>query len=91
VLLLAALAVLLFGWVPRAAMAAWAVVAVCVVIGWLGTLLQFPAWFEAISPFTHTPAVPVDALTWTPVVTIAVSVVLAAGAGLVGFRRRDVG
>jgi ABC-2 type transport system permease protein len=91
ILLLAALAVLLFGWVPRATVAAWAVLAVCVVNGWLGTLLQLPAWFEGISPFTHTPAVPVDPLTWAPVVTIALSVVLVAGAGVVGFRRRDIG
>ena len=91
VLVLAALAVLLVGWVPRFAMATWAAVAVCFVIGWLGELLRFPAWLESLSPFTHTPGVPVEDVAAAPLVTITLTVVLGVALGLVGFRRRDIG
>lgn len=91
VLVLAALAVLLIGWLPRFAMAAWAVLAMCFVVGWLGGLLGFPSWFENLSPFTHTPAVPTDDVAITPLVVLGLLVTLATSLGVVGFRRRDVG
>ncbi len=44
--------------------------AVCFVLGWLGGLLDPPRWVQELSPFWHTPAVPVDPVTWSaPVVT----------------------
>src|SRR5680860_38473 len=91
VLVLAALAVLLIGWLPRFALAAWGVLAVCIVVGWLGGLLEFPSWFENLSPFTHTPAVPTDDVAITPLVVLGLLVTLATSLGVVGFRRRDVG
>ncbi|HET6627829.1 MAG TPA: hypothetical protein VFG63_15670 [Nocardioidaceae bacterium] len=91
VLGLAALAVLLFGWLPRLAAVAWAALAVCFLVGYLGGLLRFPDWFENLSPFTHTPAVPVDDVTVAPLMAIGIGVVLATGVGLLGFRRRDIG
>lgn len=89
-LVLAALAVLLFGWLPGAARAVWAALGVCFVIGWLGGLLNPPAWLENLSPFTHTPQVPVQDVAAGPLATIALSVVLAVALGVAGFRRRDV-
>ena len=41
-LLLGALGVALFGWVPRLGGLVWAALAVCVVIGWLGEVLRLP-------------------------------------------------
>ncbi|HET6625994.1 MAG TPA: ABC transporter permease [Nocardioidaceae bacterium] len=90
VLVLAAVTVLLFGWVPRLAAVAWVTLAISFVIGYLGQL-GFPAWFENLSPFTHTPAVPVSTVTVAPLATMTVVVVLACALGLVGFRRRDIG
>ena len=87
---LAALATLLVGWAPRAVGLAWLALAVCFVLGWLGGLLDPPRWVQELSPFWHAPAVPVDPVTWSaPVVTLLVAV-LVAGAGLAGFRRRDL-
>ena len=87
---LAALAVLLVGWAPRATGVAWAALGVCFVLGWLGGLLDPPAWVDELSPFWHTPAVPVDAVTLAAPVAITLVAVLLAGVGLVGLRRRDV-
>lgn len=91
VLVLGGLAVLLFGWLPRAAAAAWAVLAGCLVIAWLGGLLEFPGWMRDLSPFVHTPEAPVDTVTATPLVLLVAIAVAAAGLGLAGLRRRDIG
>jgi len=87
----AALAVLLVGWLPRAVAVAWAALAVCFLIGWLGGLLDPPHWVEELSPFWHTPSVPVEAVTLAAPSLVTLSVVLLVGAGVLGFRRRDIG
>ena len=91
VLVVTALAVLLVGWAPRAAPAAWGAVAVCFVIGWLGGLLNLPRWFVEISPFTHTPQVPAQELRLAPLVALLLIAALGTAAGTAGFRRRDIG
>jgi ABC-2 type transport system permease protein len=91
VLVLAALAALMFGWLPRLAVACWAVLAVCFVVGYLGGLVRFPDWFENLSPFTHVPAVPVEAVAAQPLVNLVLVVALATALAVVGFRRRDIG
>lgn len=91
VLVLPALVALLHGWVPGWARSAWAVLAFCFVLGWLGGLLNPPDWLSGLSPFQHTPEVPGEPVAVAPLLAIGASVVLLAGAGLLGFRRRDVG
>ena len=90
VLLLAGLAALAHGWVPGWAKAVWAVLAVWFVLGYLGELLRPPAWLKTLSPFAHTPAVPVEPLSFGAPVVIALLVALATVAGVVGFRQRDM-
>ena len=91
VAVLVAVAVLLVGWAPRAAGAAWAGVVVAFVIGWLGALLGLPSWADDLSPFTHVPAVPAAEVTPVPLVVLGGLALAATAAGAVGFRRRDVG
>lgn len=81
----------LFGAAPRAAAAAWPVLVVCVVIGLLGQVLDFPGWFMWLSPFEHLPQLPAETASAAPLAaTTALAAVLTA-AGLAAFRRRDVG
>jgi ABC-2 type transport system permease protein len=90
VLVLAGLAVALFGLVPRYAQAAWAGLAISAVVTFFGQVLQLPDWTMGISPFHHIPPVPAESLTLAPVVAL-LSVAAALGAiGLVAFRRRDL-
>ena len=89
--LLVGFTVALVGLAPRAAVAAWAVFAVCLVIGLLGGVLDLPELLMNASPFQHVPHLPGAALTVAP---LAVLTVIAAGltlAGLAGLRRRDIG
>ncbi|MEH0845142.1 ABC transporter permease [Micromonospora sp. CPCC 205711] len=87
---LAGLAVLLFGLLPRLAPVAWAVLAVCVLLGQLGAVLELSQWLLDVSPFSHTPQVLGDHWTAAPLIIMAALALLLALAGLTAFRRRDV-
>jgi ABC-2 type transport system permease protein len=89
-LLLGAVGVLLVGWAPAASGAAWGLLAACVVIGWLGELLQLPAAVMDASPYVRTPQLPAADWSWAPVVVITLLALVAAAAGLAGLRRRDL-
>jgi len=89
-LVLGALAFLLYGWLPRAAGAAYAALAGCFVIGWLGDLLKLPEWLMDVSPFNRTPMVPTVDYDMVPLVVISALTVVLVAAGGVGFRRRDL-
>lgn len=91
VLVLVGVAVALFGWIPRAALAVWGALAVTVVVGFFGELLRLPAWARGVSPFHHLPAVPADDLGVVPLVVVSAIAGALVAVGLVGLRRRDVG
>ncbi len=90
VLLLAAVARLLHGVVPRLAFLAWVGLAVCVVVMFFGQLLNFPQWLIDVSPFSHLALTPAEDARWTPVAVVAVVAAVLSIIGQVGFRRRDV-
>jgi len=91
VLVLAAVAVALFGLLPRLTAACWAVLLAGVVIGQFGAFLQLPGWAMNLSPFTHLPKLPgADAAPAPYLWLLALAAVLTT-AGLAGFRRRDIG
>ncbi|SBT53857.1 ABC transporter permease [Micromonospora narathiwatensis] len=87
---LAGLAVLLYGLLPRLASVAWAILAVCVLLGQLGAVLKLSQWLLDVSPFTHTPQVLRPQWSATPFWVLAAVALVAAAAGLAAFRRRDV-
>ncbi|HZP49818.1 ABC transporter permease [Actinocrinis sp.] len=86
----AAIAVALFGALPRYAAAAWAALTLFLLLGQLGPVLKLSQAVMDVSPFTHVPKVPGGAFSWTPLGWLA----LLAGAliwlGLAAFRRRDL-
>ncbi len=86
----ASLAILLFGLLPRLSAVAWAVPALCLLILLVGQTLQFDQWFLDISPFTHIPHLPGGTVSATPLVTLTVLAALVTAAGLVGLRRRNI-
>ncbi|MFE5238710.1 MULTISPECIES: ABC transporter permease [unclassified Streptomyces] len=85
-----AVAAVLFGWLPRAAQAAWAVPVYAFVTGYLGQLLRFPDWMNGLSPFGHVPQLPAAPMEWTPLVVLTLVAAALLWLGLEGFRRRDL-
>ncbi|WP_308165539.1 ABC transporter permease [Nocardia noduli] len=89
---IAAVAVLGFGWIPRAAAAsAWTYFAYCVVALLFTDSFDLPRWFATASTFEHTPQVPLDNVTATAMVGIGGATAVALLVGFVGFGRRDTG
>ena len=89
--LMIGVAVALFGLAPRWVGVSWAILAACVVVGFLGAVLHLPSWLQNLSPFERVPQLPAASLTVLPLVVITA---VAAGltlAGLGGLRRRDIG
>jgi ABC-2 type transport system permease protein len=87
---LAAAAAFLFGFLPRASVAAWALLAAALIIAMFGTLLGLPSWVMDLSPFQQIPEVLVASFDVVPFAAVVAVVVGLTGLGLFGFGRRDV-
>jgi ABC-2 type transport system permease protein len=85
------LAIALDGLVPRWAGVSWMILAACIVVGFLGSVLGLPGWLQDLSPFQQVPQLPAASLSLLPLVVMSA---VAAGLtliGLTGLRRRDIG
>ncbi|MBS2540119.1 ABC transporter permease, partial [Catenulispora sp. NF23] len=87
---IAAAGVALFGLRPKWTSAAYGVFGLMVFIANLGPLVNAGQWLVDLTPFAHIPKVPGGAFHWAPLVWMTLVSVVLTGAGLVGFRRRDV-
>lgn len=92
VLVIIGIVVAAFGLLPRrVGLIAWLVLAVAIITGpWLAGILDLPEWAENISPFSHAPAVPAEAVTATPILAMLAVAIVLVGIGILAFRRRDI-
>jgi ABC-2 type transport system permease protein len=89
-LVIAAVAVVLYGFVPHAFALAWAAFGAVAFIALLGSGLQLPDWVLNLSPLTHVGKPPVDAIDTTALAWLALVAALLASAAFTGFRRRRI-
>jgi ABC-2 type transport system permease protein len=80
-----------FGLAPRLIMAGWVALVGFLLLTEVGPLLELPQWTMDISPYAHVPRIPGAEFAATPMLVLVAVAVLFVGAGLAGFRRRDVG
>jgi ABC-2 type transport system permease protein len=91
-LAVAAVAVALFGLMPRACVAGgWAALALAALIALFGPTLRLTPWLQDISPFTHAPRLPGGPVTAAPLIWLSLAAMALTAAGLAGLRRRDIG
>jgi ABC-2 type transport system permease protein len=88
--LIAAVAVALYGTLPRWATVSWVPVIWLALTLFLGTLLDLPSWAMDLSPFTHTPLVPSADVEVTPLLGMAGLAVLLTLVGFLTYQRRDI-
>jgi ABC-2 type transport system permease protein len=80
-----------FGLAPRLVVIGWAALAVFLLLGELGPVLKPAQWAMDISPFTHVPKIPGADLTAAPMLWLLGVAAALTAAGVIGFRRRDIG
>ncbi|KZB81738.1 ABC transporter permease [Amycolatopsis regifaucium] len=85
------LAVTLFGLAPKFSTAAWAIAGLALLLSLFGPVLNLPRVLLDASPFSHVPKLPAAEFTATPLSWLAGVAAVALAAGVVGWRRRDVG
>ena len=90
VLLLAGVAALLHGLVPRWASLAWIGLGVAVVVAFFGPLLRLPQGLQDLSPFEHLALVPAEPFAPVAFAGVLVVAVAAGAAAHVALGRRDL-
>jgi ABC-2 type transport system permease protein len=91
-LAVAAVAVALFGLLPRSCVAGgWSALALAAILVLLGPTLRLAPPIQDISPFTHVPKLPGGPVTAAPLIWLAAVAVALAATGLLALRRRDIG
>jgi ABC-2 type transport system permease protein len=85
-----ALVVSLFGLAPRATAAAWGALVLFIALGEFGVLWNAPAWLMDLSPFQHTPHLPVTSSWTVPLLALAVVAGILLAMGFSSWRNRDI-
>jgi ABC-2 type transport system permease protein len=87
------LAGVLFGWLPRGTVWAWAALMFFVLIGQFGRLLHLSGWVLDLSPFSHVPNLPgadFDATAASELIVLSALAAVLTAVSAVGIRRRDI-
>jgi ABC-2 type transport system permease protein len=80
----------LYGLTPRFTVASWGLLVICLLLGLLGQILAFPQWLIDLSPFTHVQALRATDINPAPLAALLAIGAGLTGAGLIGFRQRDL-
>lgn len=88
--LVAGVALLLYSAGSRYAVLGWAALAACFLVGQLGELLDLPSAVTGLSPYTHVPAMPVEAFQPTPAAVLTGVAAALTVAAWWRFRGRDI-
>jgi ABC-2 type transport system permease protein len=81
---------LLFGLLPRAVGATWALLGFALIVGFFGPIMDLPGWVFDLSPFEHVARLPLEELAWTPLLVLTAVAAILTALGDAGFRRRDL-
>ncbi len=91
VMVLVGIAVALFGWVPSLAIpVTWGAMAAMWFATMLGEVFGLPTWLLNALPFSAVPYMPLESMSWTPVIIMAAIAGALVWTGIDRFARRDV-
>jgi ABC-2 type transport system permease protein len=79
-----------FGWAPRLTAAVWGLLVVFIALGEFGVLWNAPQWLMGLSPFQHSPLLPVGTSGILALVALTVTAAALAAVGYLGWCRRDL-
>ena len=84
------IAVLIVGLFPKATGAVWGIYGFVAFTSFIGGMLKLPEWINWLSPMYHIPQLPMDEMTYPPLIVLTVIAVALTGAGFVFYRKRDM-
>jgi ABC-2 type transport system permease protein len=87
---MAAIAVTLFGLVPRYTPIVWVALAACLLVFMVGGAIRLSHWLLDLSPFGHIPKAPGASVAARPLAWLTAIAVGLTAVGLAGLRRRDI-
>jgi ABC-2 type transport system permease protein len=90
VLVILAVAAFLYGVLPRAIGATWALLGFAMILGFFGQIMDLPRWVHNVSPFEHIARLPLAEFTWAPLIVLTVIAAVVATLGINGLRKRDI-
>jgi ABC-2 type transport system permease protein len=91
VMVFVGIAVALWGYLPRVATPiAWSVMAAMWFLTMFGEVFRLPDWLLGAMPLAATPYLPLEAMSWTPLVVMTLIAVALTWLGLDRFARRDI-
>ena len=79
-----------FGWAPRFTAAVWGLLLSFVALGEFGVLWNAPEWLMDLSPFRHSPLLPVGTGAGGGLAGLTAVAAVIAALGYYGWRRRDL-
>ncbi|MEV6980090.1 ABC transporter permease [Sphaerisporangium sp. NPDC051017] len=88
--ILSAVAIVMFGLLPRLAAVSWGALVICLLFGLVGSALGLDERVLEVSPFTHLPKIPGGEVTAAPLIWLTLIAAALTTAGLTAFRRRDI-
>ena len=83
-------ALVVVAWLPRSDWLGWALLVGIVFLGELGPLMNLPDWVQTISPFAHTPKIPIETMNWAPELVLTAITAALVGVAVAGYRRRGM-
>ncbi len=86
-----ALSLACFAWRSQWAPLGWGLVVLFATLGQVGELLDLPGWVLDLSPYTHSPRMPLEDFAWGPALLLSGIAALVVAAGWLRYRSRDIG
>ncbi|WP_106495782.1 ABC transporter permease [Lentibacillus sp. Marseille-P4043] len=89
-LVMISVAVFLIGYLPKFTSLIWLYMLYSFFTLYLGGMFQLSDWVGKISPFGHIPSLPVDDMSWTPIVVLPLIAAVITTLGFIGYNKRDI-
>jgi ABC-2 type transport system permease protein len=89
-LFMAALAVVLIGFLPGLTGLVWLYLGYSFFVVYMGEMLKLPNWLEKLSPFGHIPQLPLEGADIARLSIMAGLAIALIVAGFIGYRQRDI-
>lgn len=84
------IALFFVGFKPNISGLVWLYFVYCLLIAYLGDLLDLPEWANKLSVFYHIPAIPGEEIKWLTMVILVILAIILNGLGFISYRNRDI-